>query len=323
MDGERLTCAPDPWDPVFGVSWESYHQGNTTPEPIARFLAYPGMNTLFCDREKCGKTTKIGQAVAAVLNGTDLWGRPTKQGRVLYYHEESRSTLGRRFELFGASPQDFASIPLVELARAQSDPAVVIAEQITRYEPTLCVIDTLTTLADVSGAGARGMAETWGPIMAPIIGATHVTSCGTLVSHHTTKDAREYRDSTAIAGACDLVIVPSFRKSGFTQKFKAMGRMVGEDFAVRGFDSTTQLTRLEPLDGFETDTPADGLESDLDEQVSAHLREHATQDGRGKWKLPTMTATRSAISARAQVVDASYRRVGSRVRRELNEHDDA
>src|SRR5215218_2310626 len=73
------------------------------PPVVLPRLAWAGRVTLLASPEKTGKSTLVGQAVAAKAQGKDFLGEPTERGSTLWLAlDEPLNDVVRRFVRYGA-----------------------------------------------------------------------------------------------------------------------------------------------------------------------------------------------------------------------------
>ncbi len=72
------------------------------PPPLVRLIAHAGRVTLLHAREKVGKSTLVGAAVAAVTRGRPFLAAPTRAGDVLWVGEEAASDVKARLAQWDA-----------------------------------------------------------------------------------------------------------------------------------------------------------------------------------------------------------------------------
>lgn len=200
------------------------------PEPVADRIAYRGYSTLLASREKRGKSTLACGAAAAVSTGSPWLGSPCTPGHVLYITlDESPKDTVRRLVSFGANPD---RVTLLSRLVTPGDPLRDVRAAAEEVGPALIVVDTLAELVrdlslDSGDAGA------WTPVVGGLSRVARKHDAGLLLLHHTKKDGKEYRDSTAIGASVDLILVMSEGEPSDVRKLKAQGRLPVDGFSAR------------------------------------------------------------------------------------------
>jgi hypothetical protein len=171
----------------------------TPPPAFIPNLAWAGRVTLASAREKAGKSTLFGQGCAAYSQGGDFFGERLEAGRVLWYAiDEDASDAVRRFDHFGADP-DSISIQCERPTALQMD------DEIVSTGATVVVVDTLAQLLS-------GLVTSWRqpeeltPLLDSFARVARKRQVALVLLHHTIKAGTEYRDSTAIGAAVDVVL---------------------------------------------------------------------------------------------------------------------
>jgi len=174
-------------------------------------------------REKDGKSTLVGSAVAAMTRGTPWLGHPTTPTNVLWLHEESDRDFKARLQQFGA---DLNRVFPVRLPLA--DPEHDLPAALAQVQPGLVVIDSLIRYGGSTITNATDATQ-WTKVVTPLATRAHATDGpAILVLHHAEKKAGEYRDSTEIGAAVDVLIqMPKGIEPGNRQRLDAMGRIIG------------------------------------------------------------------------------------------------
>ena len=226
------TPSAEPLPPGWCVLSDIEATSDEGPPLIARGLAWQGRVTILHAREKVGKSTFVSAAVAAVTRGTPFLDRPTRQGSVLWFGEEAPGDIRQRLNQWGAECHriTFGN----RLGRTPTDPDS-LPSLVTRVRPGLVIMDTLTTfvaamgIRDVHGAGDLGAA------LASLVLLARDSDAAIVIVHHNKKNPSssaetgdkfgEYRDSTAIGAAADMIVSLSPEPPGIrTRRLTLKGR---------------------------------------------------------------------------------------------------
>jgi 5S rRNA maturation endonuclease (ribonuclease M5) len=209
---ERLVGATSLWSPKLEASTEI---ARPTPHALRALLerpelmlpppalipniAYQGRVTLLSAREKAGKSTLVGQGVAALSRGGHFLNEQLQPGRVLWYPiDEPAGDTVRRLQLFGADPDSV----IIQTERPTADE---LRAEILATNAKLVVIDTLGELWSGRITSARD-AEEVGPYLRPFVVVARETNCALVLLYHTTKSGAEYRDSVQIGASVDIIL---------------------------------------------------------------------------------------------------------------------
>ncbi len=177
------------------------------PKVIAPRLAWANRTTLFAGREKwSGKSTILTAAACAVSNGgAFLAATATGPADVLWLSAdlEPEADIVQRVHRFKGDPTRIH----VLYPRAKNFDARLeeLEGELERIKPSWLIVDTMAHYAMVEESGqAAGWIET----MIPLRKIAQRFGCAVTLVHHTPKGSPdEYRDSTAIGGAVDQVII--------------------------------------------------------------------------------------------------------------------
>lgn len=261
------------------------------PPVVLPRLAWDARLTMVAAREKAGKSTLVGQAVAALAEDQLFLGEPIRPTTVLWMGlDEPMGDIVRRLAGYGATGR---------VAIMTERPGVVALENaITELGAGLVVIDTLLEFASgfVQDANA---AMDWQPILKSLRGVLQRTGAAGIVLHHGKKGSDgEYRDSTQIGAGVDAIITMREVEGDPTlRKCKYRGRLRSEDFDVRFTDGRYELDQGTPT---------------LEMRV---LQTIASSPGCGS------TALRSVVGGKAADVDGAIRDLLSR--RAIEDRGDA
>ena len=209
-----------------------------TPSAIAvvPYLAWASRVTLLAAREKDGKSTLVGGAVAALTRGALWLGQSCAPvGPVLWLHEELEDDVIGRLQQFGT---DLSRVHLLQLPRP--DAAGDLAANAARLRPVLIVVDSLTRY--VPGRVTDPTRATqWEPVMSEFLRVAQQSGAAILVVHHAGKKDGEYRDSTEIGAGVDMLIQMPRGLRGNRQALVAAGRIIG----VAPYTITVELVGTE------------------------------------------------------------------------------
>ena len=228
------------------------------PPVVARLIAHVGRVTLLHAREKAGKSTLIGAAVAAVTRGRPFLGMPTLAGDVLWVGEETVADVKVRL-----SQWDAALERVYFVGRPNPDPAheASLRRLVGRLRPVWVVLDTwshylqLHRVKDTAGPGEQGL------LIGDVVNLAREFGSAFAVSHHNRKNpsasaesgdtAGEYRDSTAIGAAADMIVSVSRGGTPRSRRLTPSGRWPEDPLTVVlepgvGFEPAPDLEKAEP-----------------------------------------------------------------------------
>jgi hypothetical protein len=175
------------------------------PKIIVPMLAVEGRTTLLSGREKSGKSTLVGGAIAALSRGDPVLGVEVAAPiRSLWYSlDEPVADTVRRFDLLGAQGD---LIAIDDEPRSPDALLAAIARDLDAHAGVgVVVIDTLSKLFEQSGIDANSSKEA-GPVVGRIVDFLHKRNVAGILLYHTGKGGREYRGSTAIGATVDEVL---------------------------------------------------------------------------------------------------------------------
>lgn len=168
------------------------------PKQLIPYLVLEGRVTLLAAREKAGKSTLLGQAVATHTRGGDFLGQPCRPGRVLWYAiDEPAADAVRR--LYGQGADGDAVVILSQRPTPEH-----IRQHIAEFKPTLVVIDTLTELLADRLQNDRDAME-WVRALGPFMAVFRDTNTAAVLVHHATKDGKDYRGSGQLGAKVDVI----------------------------------------------------------------------------------------------------------------------
>lgn len=170
------------------------------PEVILPHMALSGRITLLAAEEKSGKSTLIGQAVAALSSGLGFLGGPTLSSRAMWMGlDEPTSDCARR---------------LIDNGAAQSKIAIMeeklewnaFYDALDLVKPKLLVIDTLSEWASTEVRDFNSAAD-WTPVMRRLRDTVaRQRNVSIILLHHTRKGSHSYADSRAIGAGVDIIL---------------------------------------------------------------------------------------------------------------------
>ena len=252
-------------------AWEE-DATDTNPETIIPCIAWEQRITLFAAREKAGKSTFVGAAVAAVTNGGEFLAGKCKEGDVVWIGpEEHESDLKLRWKRDWKADMDM----ILYSSRNQwlEDPIQSILLTVEATNPTLVVIDTLWAIASRYVKDENKSAE-WTPIKDMLEKIVREHKSSVLILAHTTKahDHRvmEYRGSSAIGGMSDanFKMWPTLKKDGTKTNIRNVE--VGGRNTLGAMDFKYNMVGVKPYIGFE-------LWSNMEERAKAVQEEERQQ----------------------------------------------
>jgi len=211
------------------------------PVAIIPSLAYEGRVTLLSGREKSGKSTLVGQAVAALSAGTVFLDVPLTKRRTLWFAlDEQKGDLVRRARDYEADPGQFL------IADQRPESAARFAEVIRLHGADLVVVDTLSDLWAGFVRDEKDATQV-GPFVRQYAQAVRDTGAGLILLHHLPKaPGASYRGSTALGSVVDiLATLTPFRAPGSDEHDDETSQDDGRRVLfVRGRNIPTMTTRL-------------------------------------------------------------------------------
>lgn len=203
------------------------------PAVIPRF-AFAGRVTLLAAPEKAGKSTLVGQGVAALTSGAEFLADQLAPAGVLWVCiDEHPDDLVRRLGRHGVDGRRVHFT--TRLLNADE-----IAAKIQATGARLCVVDTLTEWITRQGGDPNREADVLSVIRL-LRDVARATGCAFLLLHHTVRDGSRYAGSHQIGASVDLLIEMKRRES--RREFKPLGRFPVAPFAL-AFDTATERYRL-------------------------------------------------------------------------------
>ena len=201
----------------------------TGPPDVARPIALAGRVTLLHAREKVGKSTFIGAAVAAVTRGREFLDRPTVSGAVLWIGEEPASDVKSRLVQWHA---DLDQVYFIRRPSPDPEHESSLRKLVSHVRPVWAIIDTwhhylhVHRVKDTSGPGEQGL------LIGDVVEVAREFETAVTVSHHNKKNEAEYRDSTALGAAVDMIVSMSRGKTPTARCLTSSGRWAKEPLTV-------------------------------------------------------------------------------------------
>lgn len=170
------------------------------PTVILPRIALEGRMTLFAAEEKSGKSTLIGQGIAALTAGEPFLGMPTIAGNAVWMalDEPVDDCVGRLIE--GGAAQHRVAI-------VEDRPSwATLFDILDIVRPTILVVDTLTEWA-VHEIQDLNSAAQWTPILKKLRDSVcRQRGISVILLHHVKKGSTGYADSRAIGAGVDIII---------------------------------------------------------------------------------------------------------------------
>jgi hypothetical protein len=198
FEAERLRTLND---------WLSDPAALEPPAPLVPYLVLAGRVTLLAAREKAGKSTLLGQAVAAFSQGWEFLGQRCGPGRVLWYAiDEAAADAVRRLRTRNANGETVA------IQRERPTPEAFLAH-ILEFRPSLVVVDTLTELMTGRVTSERDPQDIQRGLR-PYIDILRAHDVAAVFLHHQTKSGNQYRGSTQLGAMVDILAELNIPQSG-------------------------------------------------------------------------------------------------------------
>ena len=273
------------------------------PPAVARLLAHVGRVTLLHAREKAGKSTLIGAAVAAVTRGRPFLGMPTVAGDVLWVGEEAVGDVKARLWQWEA---DLERVYFTRRPSPDPEHDSSLRRLVARLHPVWVILDTWShylkvhRVKDTAGPGEQGL------LIGDVVDLAREYGTAVALAHHNRKNpsaaaesgdaAGEYRDSTAIGAAVDMIVSVSRARAPRARRLTPSGRWTEDPLTVV----------LEPGAGYELTTD---LRAALDALLDAGHIDHALRAGaatrRARGYALTPEGRRRAEALRGHCVSVS------------------
>lgn len=199
----------------------------TAPVAVLPWIGYAGRTSLLAGREKQGGKSTTAAAAMALASQLGV------KCLVITLDEPVADTV-QRLHRFGANP---ANVVLMWERPQDADLDAVI--EATGAQAL--VIDSLERWA-AGRVTESGSAVQWAAVLAPVIDIARKRTIAAVLLHHASKATGEYRDSTAIGAAVDLIIT-LVEKPGGSRHATVKGRFPVPDFIVTlGADGRAEFT---------------------------------------------------------------------------------
>jgi len=231
------------------------------PALVAGFV-FPERLSALAGPPKSGKSTFAACCAAAVSRGGSMLGARAMQGAALWIKLEGHlNDVVPLFRNFGADPE------YLDVATSLPGGLPDIYELAGRRRYSLIVIDTLAALFDLLGVDDYNSAAKVLPIVTPLANLAHDGRVAIMVLHHAAKATGRIRDSSAIAGAVDVLAElhdPEDKTTPTRRDFRVRGRVSVRDFSVTfadnsyGFADADAPLEMRVLDAIRTATANGG-----------------------------------------------------------------
>ncbi len=201
------------------------------PQVVLPYVAVEGRVTLFSGREKIGKSSLVGGAVAQASRGDPVLGTPVlgMVKSLVYSIDELVGDTVRRFAMSGG---DMEMIVINDRPRTVAELIAHAIVDIKTHDPDLVVVDTLSRVLDNSGVD-RNVAKDVGPAMNRIVDLLHDSAVSGALLYHTGKAGREYSGNTAIGATVDEILTLRRRGSSDEDDFDDDGSDDGRRLLVQ------------------------------------------------------------------------------------------
>jgi len=193
----KLFTAADALQPQPAIQW------------IIENVFSPGSVTLVYGKQGAKKTWLMMDAAISICTGDPWLGYPTRQGNSLIIDEESgRRRMGRRLTqvLHGHNGNEHTPIfyTTLENFNLQKQGEIQsITEMIIKTDAKFIFIDALMDIMPGADENAVGDVS---PIFHALRTIAEITDSAIVVIHHASKGTGEYRGSTGISAAVDVVM---------------------------------------------------------------------------------------------------------------------
>lgn len=177
---------------------------NPPPVPwVVNPMLARGNVTLLAGREGQGKSMVAMAAAAAVLNGSRVGGMQASAGGVVYLDAENgENEIARRMHLLGiGNGLHVAEVEGFDISRHYNELDEII--QGAPEKPSLVVIDSLRSMWGGDENNPKECEDGPGRLRA----LARKNDCAILVLHHVARATGDYRGSTALGGAVQVVVV--------------------------------------------------------------------------------------------------------------------
>lgn len=237
----------------------------------------------------------------SVASDTPWHGREVDGGYVMLVNAEGFGTFGQRIDAaISALPPEKQRLALSRLLitgdapaiHRQDDPAVIIERARELEEPPKLIV--LDTLARCMPGGDENAAQDMGSFIAGVDKIRDALGCAVLILHHTIKDGSTERGSSALRGACDVMLFCKLRDNALTVTFDKCRDFAPPDpmhFALQPHKESVRLVAVDP---------AAAIAAGADKLKSGMVLRALEEDG--DWM------SLSKIKTKARVGDSTARR---------------
>lgn len=160
-------------------------------------------------------------------------------GTVLWYTEENREDAAVRLKRHGA---DLSKVHI--RWHLERPPLDQLEDDLRALQPTLVIIDSLAWFVRDLELKS-GDSDAWAPLIYGLAELTRRYEAATVFAHHADKAKGEYRDSTAIGAAVDMICTLRAKDAG-VRRVEAKGkRQMGPfEYALAGSEKSPRLELL-------------------------------------------------------------------------------
>jgi len=199
------------------------------PECVVPRLAWAGRVTLLAAEEKTGKSTLVGQAVAALSRGADFLGEsPRRRPTVWLALDEPLPDVVRRLARHGA--REGVCIYL------ERPSPMDLEARIGEMGAGLVVVDTLTEFAAGLVEDLNDAAQ-WTGHLRELRRVAQSTDAAVILLHHTNRGSGKYRGSSQIGAGVDIIVEMTAGSSDPSARTcRSRGRLGVETYSLRYTD---------------------------------------------------------------------------------------
>jgi hypothetical protein len=171
-----------------------------SPAVLIPHLAWRGRLTLLAAEEKSGKSTLVGQGVAAMTKGDYFLGEQAAKGKVLWIAmDEPVHDAVARLVHHEADP---SRVGMIE----EPINAKQLESVLNTVKPDLIIVDTLVEWAQPQVPDFNS-AHAWTPVIRALRTELRKRDCGAILLHHVNKaNTAKYADSRQIGASVDNII---------------------------------------------------------------------------------------------------------------------
>ncbi|GDX98696.1 hypothetical protein LBMAG48_11000 [Phycisphaerae bacterium] len=192
----------------------------------------------------------------SIASDTPWHGREVEAGYVMLVNAEGFGTFGQRIDAaISALPPEKQRLALSRLLitgdapaiHRQDDPSLIIERARALDEPPKLVV--LDTLARCMPGGDENAAQDMGSFIAGVDKIRDALGCAVLILHHTIKDGTTERGSSALRGACDVMLFCKLRDNALTVTFDKCRDFAPPDpmhFALQPHKESVRLVAVDP-----------------------------------------------------------------------------